>query len=281
MNTNENYKIEEVEDAMVKKSQVAKTVGIAAATGVFGAGAAVAANTIMNDDKADIELDDPEPETEVTNDDLVDGASAGAENTTIIIEEPKPTHTPTTPTTPETPAEQSNFTVDQQTVIVDQDGEVQGSVTQGTLEGKDYMALDTDGDGKVDEIYYDVDGNGQYDPNEGGKLNPEDQFNVSDFGQATHTEVHHVDIDDPVDPEDIDDPVIVDPGVDDDLDPDLDPENPDEDIDDIDDIDNDLDEDLPEANDDLTDNVTDDTYENDYADNNDDYNNDADISDFA
>ena len=70
----EDYKVEELEDESVKKSNIAKTAGIAAGMGIIGAGAAVAATTLTDDDEEVPVVE----ETDITSDDLVGGASQGA-----------------------------------------------------------------------------------------------------------------------------------------------------------------------------------------------------------
>lgn len=289
MNANENYRIEEIEDAAVKKSNMAKTVGIAAGMGVLGAGAAVAANAAMDHETPDDKIDTT-PETGISTEELVEGATQGADNTTVVVNETK-TETVVKPA-PEPKEPETSLTVDEQTVVVDEDGNTIASQTTGTLEGKQYTAIDTDGDGLVDEIYYDVNGNGTYEANEGGKLAPEDQFAMSGFGQATHTEVHHV-YDTPEDVVVTEPDDNIDRGQDEELGRHGSTDDSEDQNDDLGDIDNDLDDDLPGADEEEPKDIAevdetedfqtdpDDTYENDYADNNEDYNNDADISDFA
>ncbi len=258
----EDYKVEELEDAAVKKSNIAKTVGIAAGMGVIGAGAAVAANSLMDDEEKETAIVE---DTDISAEDLVDGASQGANNTTIVEE--KHITEPNKPTTPhyegndKSGGDETRLTVDQNVTVVDEEGNVLASQTTGTLDGKAYVATDYDGDGLVDEIYYDVNGDGEFTPDEGGMLDSSDQFAMSSFGQATNSTVYVQPTEGGGDGEIGEGEDVVDPGDKD-----------------IDDIDNDLDENIDDntGNEDETA-----LYEDDYADNNLDYNNDADISDFA
>ena len=258
----EDNKVEELEDAAVKKSNIAKTVGIAAGMGVIGAGAAVAANSLMDDEEKEVTI---EESTDISAEDLVDGASQGANNTTIVEE--KHITEPHKPTPHGNEGndnhgdDETRLTVDQNVTVVDEEGNVMASQTSGTLDGKAYVVTDYDGDGLADEIYYDVNGDGEFTPDEGGMLEGSDQFAMSSFGQATNSVVYIQGGEGDGSVEGGGDEDLVKPGDQD-----------------IDDIDNDLDE----GTDDNT--TTGDEmalYEDDYADNNLDYNNDADISDFA
>lgn len=288
MITNDNYKIEEMEDAAVKKSNMAKTLGVAAGMGVAGAGVAVAANATMGDQPADVQP--ANDAAELSTQDLMEGANQGAADTTVIVTKQAETPAPAESEEPTASAEANGFIVDNQEITIDAEGNYQASQTTGTLEGKMWQATDTDGDGMVDELYYDADGNGQFDPNEGGKLEADDQFSVENFGQAAHTVVHHMDA---AAPEDIEtDPYI---------DPDILDESLTDDGEGISDIPNDIeieseDDSLLDPDDSLSDVVDDtdgqeqnpieelsieETSTDDYASNNADYNNAADVVDFV
>ena len=236
----EDYKVEELEDESVKKSNIAKTAGIAAGMGIIGAGAAVAATTLI-DDEEEVPVVE---ETDITSDDLVGGASQGAQNTTInekhVVGD-------------DTKGEQ-NLTTDQTVAIVDEEGNLIASQTTGTIDGKAYVATDYNGDGMADEVFYDLNGDGVFTPNEGATLNGAEQFSMSNLGQASQTTVYVQGNEGGNGEEPL-------PGEDE--------ERPDDT--DIDDIHNDEDGQLNEGNE----------GEGDYADNNDDYNNDEDVSDFA
>ncbi len=172
----EDYKVEELEDESVKKSNIAKTAGIAAGMGIIGAGAAVAATTLI-DDEEEVPVVE---ETDITSDDLVGGASQGAQNTTInekhvVIDETKG---------------EQNLTTDQTVAIVDEEGNLIASQTTGTIDGKAYVATDYNGDGMADEVFYDLNGDGVFTPNEGATLNGAEQFSMSNLGQASQTTVY-------------------------------------------------------------------------------------------
>ena len=89
-----------------------------------------------------------------------------------------------------TEGEDSQFTVDQTTAIVDAEGNLLASQTAGTMDGKVYVVTDYDGDGMADELYYDVNGDGEFTPDEGGVIEGDDQFAMSDLGKATNTTVY-------------------------------------------------------------------------------------------
>ena len=235
----EEVNVEELEDASVKKSNIAKTAAIAVGMGVIGAGAAVAAETLIDEDEE--KETTTEEETDITADDLVDGAKVGATNTTITEE--KVIHKD----------DEVKFTTDENVTVVDAEGNVLASQTVGTKDGKAYVATDYDGDGVADEYYYDQNGDGEFSADEGGMLEDSERFAMSDLGQATRSIVYIQGSEDGTG-EGEDTGEVVNPGDTN-----------------IDDIDNDLNDQAEEGND----------IEGDYADNNVDYNNDADISDFA
>ena len=265
MNTNENnYRIEEMEDRAVNKSNLLKTGAVAGAMGIVGAGVAVAANHALSDNS--------EPATnEITEDSLLNAATTGAEETQVVVEteehhhhhhyaEPAPEPMPGDDIEPDT-----TMTVDEQVIVQDSDGNYLASQTSGTIEGKAYVAQDTTGDGNVDRIYYDVNGNQQFDANEVADITSENQFAMADFGQATHTTVHHLS-------EDFGTPEVGGGEVSNDLDDEL-PYTEDEELS--------VTEDSAEAEDTIVDEPIEEPTPEDFADASDDFTNDADVYDFV
>ena len=200
MNTNENnYRIEEMEDRAVNQSNLLKTGAVAGAMGIVGAGVAVAANHVFSDNGETANTN------EISGESLLNAATNGAEETQVVVEteehhhhhhhyEPAPEPEPMPAPEPE-----PEMTVDEQVVVVDSDGDYVASQTSGTLEGKAYVVQDTTGDGNVNRIYYDANGNQQFEADEVADITGDD-LKMSDFGQATHTTVHHLgeDYNDPV-----------------------------------------------------------------------------------
>lgn len=264
MNTNENnYRIEEMEDRAVNKSNLLKTGAVAGAMGIVGAGVAVAANHALSDNG--------EPATnEITDESLLNAATTGAEETQVVVEteehhhhhyaEPAPEPMPVNDLESDT-----TMTVDDQIIVQDSEGNYLASQTSGTLEGKAYVAQDTTGDGNVDRIYYDVNGNQQFEANEVADVASDDQFAMSDFGQATHTTVHHLGED-----------LIAMPEVTDEVPNDLDDELPYTEDDELS-----VTEDSADAEDTVVEEPIEEPTPEDFADASDDFTNDADVYDFV
>ena len=191
MNTNENnYRIEEMEDRAVNKSNLLKTGAVAGAMGIVGAGVAVAANHVLSDNGETAETN------EISEESLLNAATNGAEETQVVVETEEHLHhhhyyeEPAPEPAPQ-PEPEPEMTVDEQVVVVDSDGDYVASQTSGTLEGKAYVVQDTNGDGNVNRIYYDANGNQQFESDEVADITGDD-LKMSDFGQATHTTVHHL-----------------------------------------------------------------------------------------
>ena len=191
MNTNENnYRIEEMEDRAVNKSNLLKTGAVAGAMGIVGAGVAVAANHVLSDNGETADTN------EISEESLLNAATNGAEETQVVVETEEHLHhhhyyeEPAPEPAPQ-PEPEPEMTVDEQVVVVDSDGDYVASQTSGTLEGKAYVVQDTTGDGNVNRIYYDANGNQQFESNEVADITGDD-LKMSDFGQATHTTVHHL-----------------------------------------------------------------------------------------
>lgn len=186
MNTNlttNDMNIEDYEDQAIKKSRLAKGIGIAVGGAAVAAGTTYAATTSGND-----VLDEP-----VSADEMAQGAEIGDE--IEPVEE-----TPETQTTqyiyveksaPEPEEEKaSDMTWDETTNYYIGDEKVM-SIQEGTLEGHDFMLIDSDADGQADVLAYDVNNNHQYEQDEILKLTPED--NISMANQTAHTSDYHYD----------------------------------------------------------------------------------------
>lgn len=159
-----DYQLDEMENAAVEKSKNLKR-GIIAGTAALGVGgaAAYAANGMIN----------PEPTEEIvlTSDDLLAGANAGAEETPqeeapvqnstqeinvnhhIIVDEPTPVYEP-------------DIHVDETAILYDENGDVISVYDSGTIDGMDWVAVDTDLNGKADAIGIDENRNGIIEENE-------------------------------------------------------------------------------------------------------------------
>ena len=156
-NTND-YQLEDAEDAAVQKSKNLKR-GLAIGAGVLGAGTATAfgANEVISHMNE-------QPVEDLTADDILAGAQAGADGATEELKEvQQPAHTTQSNSTPEPEPE---FVVEQTDVLYDEDGYYAGSVDSGTYDGKSFMVVDFDGNGRADVMAYDENNNGIYESNE-------------------------------------------------------------------------------------------------------------------
>lgn len=159
-----DYQLDEMENAAVEKSKNLKR-GIIAGTAALGVGgaAAYAASNIMDPDASE--------EVILTTDDLLAGANAGAEdepqeeaaaqttqevnvNHHIIIDNPEP------------PVHDPDIQVDETAILYDENGDVISVYDSGTIDGMDWVAVDTDLNGKADAIGIDENRNGIIEENE-------------------------------------------------------------------------------------------------------------------
>lgn len=183
--TNEDYQLEELENAAVNKSNNAKR--IAAGAGLLGVGGAAgyAATHI------------PVGETEdsmetITEEDMNKVAETGAEQ---VQEQVMPQSEQTAQTqevhihTQPEPVEDDQVDVnfDKTTHIYDEDGNLVATTEEGTIDGKNVTLVDVDGDMRADYIAYDADGNGVYNDDEVVQVS--DKYNIA-MGHATS---HHED----------------------------------------------------------------------------------------
>lgn len=159
----EDYQLDEMENSAVNKSKNLKR-GLAAGAAVLAAGgtAAYGASEYM------AETDSEAPE--LTADDLLAGANAGTDDTPQ--EEPAPAqpapqqvhvnhHIVTEPVTqaPQVPGD-PEINVDETAFLLDENGEVVSVYDRGTIDGMDWVAIDSDLNGKADLLGIDENRNG-------------------------------------------------------------------------------------------------------------------------
>ena len=159
-----DYQLEDAENAAVNKSKNLKR-GLAVGAAVVGAGAATAFGATK---VAEGMHSNDEPE--LTAEDLEAAAQAGADGSTAdAVKEAnqQPTVKQTTVEVhPEDKVVDPELSVEETALIYDENGDYIGSVDSGTYDGKDFMVLDTDGNGKGDIMAYDENGNGIYEDHE-------------------------------------------------------------------------------------------------------------------
>lgn len=169
----DDYQLDEMENSAVNKSKNLKR-GLVAGAAVLGVGgtAAYGANHYMNMNN--------DEESELTADDLLAGANAGVADTP---EEAAPAaqssqpaqqevhvhhHIVEDPVTqqPGQVQQDSNVTVEETSVLFDENGEVVSVYDSGTIDGKAFVTIDSDLNGKADILAIDENSNGQFEDNE-------------------------------------------------------------------------------------------------------------------
>ena len=178
--TNQDYQLEELENAAVNKSNNAKRAAMIAA-GVVGTAATAGAATHAYDTYTD----DPEHQ-EVDNlntEELDNMAKAGADVVHEPEVKPEPVnhngshtgggHTPSRPTQNDT-----DIDFNRTTEIYDSEGRLVSTAIDGQVEGRDFRLVDIDGDKKADLIALDVNGDGTYQDDEIVELNGSDQIDM-------------------------------------------------------------------------------------------------------
>lgn len=196
MNTNEitntGMNIEDYEDQAVKKSKLAKGIGIAAGAAVGGA--AIAAGTTY----AATTHDDNDTLNEaLTADEIAMGAEVGED----IEPTPEPTPEPTTqyvyvekpapepePEPEPAPEPEPEVVWDETTNYYVGDEKVM-SVEKGTVDGHDFMLVDADADGHADVLAIDVNNNHQYEADEIIRYTPADHVHMGH--ETAHTIDNH------------------------------------------------------------------------------------------
>ncbi len=242
--TNEDYQLEELENAAVNKSNDAKRMAAIAAGLVGSAGVATAATygaTVGYGEGEEAQLTE-----QLTQDDVDSAAEAGADQVPDAEPVPEPAPQPTPQPTPQ-PNPDPDLQYNKTTHYYDEDNNLLGTSEEGTVDGKDFMLLDSDNDGKADVVAIDVNGNGQYDSDEIAYLEGNEQVAM---GHATA--VHDDKFLAVADPEPEPEPYYDDKDYDDGL-----------------------------AYEDYNDEKSGEEYADDYAENNDNYQNDVDVDHYS
>lgn len=191
MNTNlptNDMNIEDYEDQAIKKTKLAKGVGIAAAGAVGGAAIAAGttyAATLGGDDPIDVPL---------TADEMAMGAEIG-EGIEPVAEEPeKPSaqyiYIEKPAPTPQHEEESEPEVIWEETTNYYIDGEKVASIEEGKIDGHDVMIVDSNADGHADILAYDVNNNHIYEENEIVQLTPLDNIHMGN-PTAHVSDIHH------------------------------------------------------------------------------------------
>lgn len=169
--TNEDYQLEELENAAVNKSNNAKR--IAAAAGLL-AGGGVAGYAASN-----IPFENPdEPVEPLTEEDLEEVADTGANQVQEPEVKPQPVQPqPATPVQPTPPAQdEADVSFDKTTHYYDENNNLIMTTEEGTVNGQQFKLVDVDGDMRADILAYDADGNGVINEDEIVELSGKDQI---------------------------------------------------------------------------------------------------------
>lgn len=175
--TNEDYQLEELENAAVNKSNNAKR--IAAAAGLLAAGG-VTGYAATNIPTSAVE----EPIESLSEEDLEGVADTGANQVQEPEVKPQPVQPqPATPVQPTPPAEDEvDVSFDKTTHYYDENNNLVMTTEEGTVNGQQFKLVDVDGDMRADILAYDADGNGIINEDEIVELSGKDQIAM---GHAT------------------------------------------------------------------------------------------------
>ena len=170
--TNEDYQLEELENAAVNKSNNAKRMAAAAGLLAAGGAAGYAATNIVTGSEEPVEV--------LTEEDLEDVANTGANQVQEQEANPQPVHPnpqPVTHVEPTPPVEHEvDVDFDKTTHFYDEDHNLVGTAEDGAIDGHRFTLIDTDGDNDADILAYDEDGNGVYDRGEVVELEGNNQI---------------------------------------------------------------------------------------------------------
>lgn len=182
--TTTDMNIEDYEDQAIKKSKLAKGIGIAAAGAVGGA--AIAAGTTYAATVEDTVLDEP-----LNAEELINGAEIGEEIEPITEPAPQPTtqYVYVEKEVPEPEPEKTTDVTWDETTNYYVNGERILSVEEGSIDGRDVMLIDEGADGVADYLAYDVNNNHVYEENEVIKLTPMDNIHMGN--PTAHTTDNH------------------------------------------------------------------------------------------
>ena len=191
---NEDYQLEELENAAVNKSNNAKRAAAAAGLFAAGGGTTYAATKIAEAST--------EPEHKLTTEDVEKAVKDALSQVKEPEVKPQPAPAPkpasehhVAPKVEDHPNHQSpqdmvdHAHFDKPTFILDPSGERVGTIEEGTVNGHKIMLKDEDGDMRADYYAYDEDGNGVYNKDEEMNLYGKNQIAM---GHDSDNYEHHI-----------------------------------------------------------------------------------------
>lgn len=184
-----DYQLDEMENAAVNKSRNLKRAGIAGAA-VLGVGGTAVYGANKIDELTSEESND------LTGEDLLEGAEAGVEG----LEEaaPEAATTGTTETVhvyhhveTEEPQNTPEIDVDveESAILYDEDGYLMATYDAGEIDGRDFVVIDSDLNGKGDILAYDANNNGRFEDHEITRIDNE----TYDMGQGKEVNIYAMD----------------------------------------------------------------------------------------
>lgn len=185
--TNSVMNVDDYENKAAQKSNNAKRVAAGAALFVGGAAVAGGAAYAATGHETPGVIDD----TPLSAEDVVEGGNVGndyqpevhnetTERVVYVEKHEEPSQDQTTEQTDDT-----KVTWDDKTVVYDENGNVVGSVENGTIQGHNFALFDVDGDNHADYLAIDANDNGQFDADE--IIQYEVSDNVLMGHETTHT----------------------------------------------------------------------------------------------
>ena len=157
--TNEDYQLEELENAAVNKSNNAKRMAAAAGLLATGGAAGYAATNISTGSGE-------ESMETLTEDDLEGVAETGANQVQDSEAQPQPVQPQPIVEQPAPEPAEPQVDFDTTTHYYDENNNLVATAEEGTIDGHKFTMLDVDGDMKADILAYDENGDGVYEDRE-------------------------------------------------------------------------------------------------------------------
>ncbi len=188
-NDYQDYQLDDMEDQAVNRSNNFKKAAIIGGAVLGVGGTAAFAATKLNPDA---------PTDELTEEDILDAANAGAVDEGVINETQTVTQTAQPaaeqhvhhhhhidqPQQPGGGGTDGEVVVEETGIVVDEEGNVINTFDRGTIDGKDFIVMDTNGNGAADVLAYDENGNGIFEDHEIVKM--DDQSYEMGQGRELH-----------------------------------------------------------------------------------------------
>lgn len=181
--SNEDYQLDAMEDEAVKRSRNLKR-GLAVAGGVVGLGGIGAAAAYA------ASQNDPNPTDEtLTPDDILAGAEAGTEQESAPEAKESHPHKPTPKPVVDDNKEEALVDIKETAEVYDEEGNLLVRYDSGTIEGKEFVIIDNDGNGRGDILAYDENGDGKFQEHEIHQLDNQSY----EIGKGVEQHVYQID----------------------------------------------------------------------------------------